>query len=236
MRSAQKISIHDNIVVDIIYTNRKNSVGFKIVGNKTMVYAPASLPFSRIKKIVDKKSGWIKKKFEEYQKYYSHENQIFFLGAKLIVKLSTNQNKYGFWQEGNELLFSKRNANQKHSIELLKMWYRHHAITYLTPRIKYLSNKLELFPSAIEFKLLKTQWGNCNCHKKIKFNFLIMILPKEVIDYVIIHELCHLKEMNHSIRFWSLVKKYCNDYKDMIKILKEFSLHNVFNLNLELLE
>lgn len=66
-----------------------------------------------------------------------------------------------------------------------------------------------------------SRWGSCSAKGNLNFNCLLMLCPKEVLDYVVIHELCHLKEMNHSKQFWSLVEHFCPDYNRFKKWLKE---------------
>jgi hypothetical protein len=66
----------------------------------------------------------------------------------------------------------------------------------------------------------KTCWGSCSSKKNLNFNYKILFLPKEQQDYIIVHELCHLKEMNHSPKFWALVKKSIPNYRDIKKQLR----------------
>lgn len=65
----------------------------------------------------------------------------------------------------------------------------------------------------VSIKALKSRWGSCSAKRNLNFNCLLALCPSEVVDYVIIHELCHLKELNHSKNFWAEVSKYCPDYK-----------------------
>ncbi|MDR3628564.1 MAG: M48 family metallopeptidase, partial [Ignavibacteriaceae bacterium] len=69
----------------------------------------------------------------------------------------------------------------------------------------------------------KTRWGSCSARGNLSFNFNLVRYRKEIIDYVIVHELCHLKEMNHSNKFWNLVEKICPDYKALRRELKKGS-------------
>ena len=69
-----------------------------------------------------------------------------------------------------------------------------------------------LTPSKIKIRQYKARWGSCNSRKEVSLNYLLMMAPLWVIDYVIIHELCHLVHMNHSSQFWALVKLHCPDY------------------------
>ena len=74
----------------------------------------------------------------------------------------------------------------------------------------------------ITVKKMRTVWGSCSAHGNLNFNCLIAALPEKIADYVIIHELCHRKQMNHSRAFWNLVGIYCTDYKARRKWLKTY--------------
>ena len=67
----------------------------------------------------------------------------------------------------------------------------------------------------------KTRWGSCSSNKTLSFNWKLMLAPPKVLDYVVVHEICHLREMNHSPRFWALVESLMPDYKQQRKWLKE---------------
>lgn len=70
----------------------------------------------------------------------------------------------------------------------------------------------------------KSRWGSCSARRNLNFNYKIIFLPDHLRDYIIVHELCHLKEMNHSIMFWNEVAKYCSDYKNCRSELKSIRL------------
>ena len=75
--------------------------------------------------------------------------------------------------------------------------------------------------NSVNIKFYKRKLGSCSYNGKLAFNLKIITLPKKVIDYIIVHELCHLKHFNHSKDFWCLVEKYCPDYKDQKKWIKK---------------
>lgn len=74
---------------------------------------------------------------------------------------------------------------------------------------------------SVSIRAQKTRWGSCSSKGNISLNCLLILLPESVRDYVVVHELCHRKEMNHSARFWTEVAKVCPDYKKAKKILRE---------------
>ena len=99
--------------------------------------------------------------------------------------------------------------------DIYRIWLKHKAKIYLPGRIKELSEQTSFSYNKITIRSQKTRWGSCSTSGKLSFNYRLMRFRKEIIDYVIIHELCHLKEMNHSKRFWKFVGKFCHDYRKL---------------------
>jgi len=104
---------------------------------------------------------------------------------------------------------------------IYEAWLKHLGKIYIPARTSQLTQKYGFNFSKVIIKGQKTRWGSCSIRKNLSFNYKLMQYREEVIDYVIIHELCHLREMNHSRRFWLLVAEICPDYKSLKKELKK---------------
>ena len=94
------------------------------------------------------------------------------------------------------------------------------ALEYIPGRVAYFSNQVGVNYGGITIRNQKTRWGSCSSKGNLNFNCLLMLTPPEVIDYVVVHELCHRKEMNHSKAFWDEVAKILPDYKKQVQWLK----------------
>lgn len=94
------------------------------------------------------------------------------------------------------------------------------AQAYIPERVEYFANIMGVDYGRITIRKQKTRWGSCSGKGNLNFNCLLMLAPPEVIDYVVIHELCHRKEMNHSRAFWREIEKVMPDYKKSVLWLK----------------
>lgn len=95
------------------------------------------------------------------------------------------------------------------------------AYNYLKNRSNFFARKLQVdnLLNEISIKDYRTKWGTCDSKGNLTFNWRLLLLPKQLSDYIIIHELCHLRHLNHSKRFWNFVSEYCEQYKEYRKIL-----------------
>ncbi|MFA7364935.1 MAG: SprT family zinc-dependent metalloprotease [Patescibacteria group bacterium] len=98
--------------------------------------------------------------------------------------------------------------------------YKEKARILIGERLEHFNNYYKFEYNRVSIKNQSTCWGSCSKKSNLNFNYKIYFLPREIADYVIVHELCHLKEMNHSKSFWDLVAKTKSDYKELRKRLK----------------
>lgn len=100
--------------------------------------------------------------------------------------------------------------------------YKKQAEVLVKEKINYFNKIYNFSYNHISIKKQKTRWGSCSKKKNLNFNYKIIFLPKNVADYLVVHEMCHLKELNHSKNFWALVKFAIPDYKLLNKSLKKY--------------
>lgn len=101
--------------------------------------------------------------------------------------------------------------------------YKAIALKYLTSRTATLAGECGFSYNKLRITSATTRWGSCNSQKTIAYSWKLIMCPKPLIDYVIIHELSHLLELNHSPEFWKIVQKFCPDYKERRSMLKKFA-------------
>lgn len=124
-----------------------------------------------------------------------------------------------------DLIMSKRDNVQYKFKEVQKLSaeelndLKAQASEYIPKRVTYYAKKIGVDYGRITVRNQKTRWGSCSEKGNLNFNCLIMLMPPDVIDYVVVHELCHRKHMNHSKRFWAEVKKVMPNYEEQIEWL-----------------
>jgi len=145
-----------------------------------------------------------------------------YLGRDLkLVKRENHSSVGGITLEGDRLVVSNE-LFKNGVLELaLEQWYRKEAARLISGRIDELSSQMGISYQRIVIRGQKTRWGSCSHKKNLSFNWKLIMAPEPVVDYVIIHELTHLKEMNHSKRFWELVARYCPRWREHKKWLKQ---------------
>ncbi|MDA8442716.1 MAG: SprT family zinc-dependent metalloprotease [Peptococcaceae bacterium] len=115
----------------------------------------------------------------------------------------------------------EQHVAQRQIALLLEAWYKKHAKLIIPQRVAELSQLLPFAYNRITIRDQKTRWGSCSQLGNLNFNWRLLLAPPEILDYVIIHELAHLGELNHSQHFWRLVESACSDYPVRRKWLQQ---------------
>lgn len=229
------------IKINVIYRKRKN-ISIRIIPkDKIDIISPKSVPNSFLKEVIIKKKDWILKTLDKYknisQEFYEErqfvDGEIFYyLGKEYKLKLICDKNilnknkNYCHISLHKENIVIKINNYDKELIRSkIKRWYKIESEKVVLSRIEYLKQNNQIIrtlnPNIIKIKEQKKRWGSCTSQKSIYINSRISMARLDVIDYIIIHEFCHLVHMNHSKDFYELVKKIMPNYKKCEIWLKE---------------
>ena len=203
------------------------------------VSSPKSVNNEFIHDLVLSKGKWILNKLKEFKIKETKNPPILLIDGDLIPYLG-NYYRLNVHKETNiikcSLIFEEDKfiakvpyniSSDKQYIELKKLlvnWYLTEGSKLIKERLSIYSKKLNLYPKSITLKEQKTSWGTCSSKGNIYINWKILLAPLDVIDYVLVHELCHLKHMNHSKEYWQLVSTIFPNYKEKRNYLKENSL------------
>ncbi|MBD5395437.1 MAG: M48 family metallopeptidase [Lachnospiraceae bacterium] len=119
------------------------------------------------------------------------------------------------------LMYVPYDADYEYRQNTLEKWYRKEALAIISKKAAYYAEMLGVRYEDIHIKDQKSRWGSCSGKGNLNFNWRLIMAPEQVLDYVVIHELCHLRHMDHSREFWELVESICPFYKQLKKWLKE---------------
>ncbi len=210
---------------NIIRSGKRKTVSIVIRTNNTIeVLAPSRAPTIVIDQFVRSKSAWIKRKLHFNREIRSNYKAKQFVAGELFQLLGTSltlvikSGKRSVVHSDNELIVSlpttlspeKREATIKNMVQI---WYRDQADIYLAQRCEELGKRVGKIALLVATKSYKSRWGSCHQDGRIYFNWRLMMAPVWVVDYVIVHELCHLAHHNHSREYWSLVESIMPDYR-----------------------
>ena len=216
----RSIKINDEeIFFEIIVSFRAKHTRLQIMDNKLQLIIPRGVGLYEVEDFIKAKIGWIKKNLG---KSNHNSGKIFFLGKEINIKQefepSSRHHKVRY--TNGELRIVSPSNSKTDTKKIYSTWLREQAKEYIAPRAYKLARENNFVVNNISIRGQKTRWGSCSSRCNLSFNYKLMQYRKEVIDYVIFHELCHLIEMNHSKGFWFLMKKFCPDYKLLKKELK----------------
>ena len=124
--------------------------------------------------------------------------------------------------EDEFLLLGEIKKIDEYKIKNIDTFYRKEIEKILPQKVQEHSIRMNLFPTSISYRKNKRTWGSCNYKNGLNFNILLMKFPLQVMEYVIVHELAHIKHKNHSKDFWNLVAIFCPNYKEIEKQFKKF--------------
>ena len=220
----------ETIELTVIKSKRKSlSIAIQPDGN-LIVKAPLFMLDGEILKWVKSKTSWIIRQrarvLEQQEvntpKQYVTGEKFLYLGQEyeLEVRISQGRAKMVGLVEDKIVLFSKTD-NEAEVQKILTDWYVKQAKIWIAKRVHFFANQMGESFHSITIKNQKKRWGSCSSARNLNFNWRLIMAPEEVIDYVVVHELCHLRQMNHSKAFWNEVENVLPDYKVRKKWLDE---------------
>jgi len=194
------------------------------------VIVPEGFKTSKLEPLINLKENWILSKLRHFELIrqknkpndFEQRNFVLYLGREYSHIMVIRKDIAPEVKMIDDRLFiTVPDDSRQTLVQALEGWYRLEAAKVIKERAMEIGRQLNLQFNRIIIRNQKTRWGSCSRLKNLNFNWRLIMAPVQVIDYLIIHEVAHLAEMNHSSRFWKLVEKFCPDYKLHHKWLKE---------------
>lgn len=195
----------------------RRGVGLKVDENGLTVSAPLTMPLARIEALVRDSERWIRRKVEEWrgrqvpQVRWEEGTWLPYLGRALALRISP-AGRTSVALAGEELRVAVREPEAETVSRAVTLWYRRAAREHLGARVESLSRSAGIAPPRFLLSSAMARWGSCNTRREVRLAWRLVKAPEPLIDYVVCHELAHLRHMNHSPAFWEEVARQCPDY------------------------
>jgi predicted metal-dependent hydrolase len=208
---------------------RRRTIGLKIDDNGLTVHIPPRVALRTVEQILQQKSSWIADKLtQRRQRPAAIEWQdgatLRYLGQEIRLALRQDARNRAPEFDGNRLHLALPNPTDSQAVQRkVAIWLAKQCRPDFSRRIELLAAKLGVPTPPLYLSSARTRWGSCNSRGEIRLNWRLIQAPPHIIHYVVAHELAHLKEMNHSPKFWAWVKKLCPEYEIAKRDLKAIS-------------
>lgn len=213
----------------VIRSNKRKTVGLQVKHGKIIIRAPKYVAEQDIANIVAAKSAWLQRKVAEQNSHTPAVNNHYQDKSQILIygQLNTLNVRFAVFPEVlheesalnvtlSQRLKSKvtnspilQDKQVKHQLDV---WLKQETTSYINNKLSLYAEKMKVFPKSFKVRLYKSRWGSCNSRGELSFSSLLAMVPHWVIDYVIVHELCHLMHMNHSAEFWLCVEQHFPNY------------------------
>ncbi len=240
------IKIGDNEIPYIIKESSKaKNIRLVIDNNGLHIVKPKKVAIGEVDRVLKDKSTWI---FNHYKKLIEAKKcmperkwitgeTLLYLGQSYMLNI-TEHNKIdnnnlsnikkgiisvNFDGDAFNILMDEKTTGEERNIlveSILKKWYKRAADSVIYGRLEHFCRITGLRYKAVRFKEQKTRWGSCSKAGNLNFNWKLVMAPLWVVDYVVLHEVCHLRHLNHSKDFWNMVEYYMPQYKKAQEWLK----------------
>lgn len=220
---------------DIIKSKKRKTAEISIdQQGKVIIRVPQRMSLARAQELVQHKADWIIKHLEQraalappLERRFVHGEQFLYLGRTLTLDVGDHTARSTACELQNDHLVIRVKHSMQEQAQIaeevrksLERWYREEAELLLSERSELYAVKFGFLYNSVTVRTQRKRWGSCDSRGNIRYNWKLIMAPVYLIDYVIVHELCHLREMNHSKRFWQLVEKILPDYQERRKQLK----------------
>lgn len=210
----------------------RRTIGLKISSSGLVVHAPKRISQPLLEKALLEKADWIRRKLTQITANqptplrWEDGVELHFLGNPIRLKLSQDKaNRKPEFEHGVLHLRLTNIVDAEFVASKVTQWYKKAALTDFARRLELFSTRLGVKLPKLYLSNAQSRWGSCNSKREIRINWRLLQAPPHILNYVICHELAHLKEMNHSARFWTVVESLHPEYKSTERALKQLAPH-----------
>lgn len=198
----------------------RRGVGLKVDESGLTVSAPVTMPVSRVEGFVRESERWVARKIGEWsarrvpEATFAEGSILPYLGNPLLLRIEPAARNHAELV-GIELIAGVRQDAAESVKRTVIAWYKRMAHAHLAQRVMALSLAAGIAPPRFVLSSAMGRWGSCNSRREVRLAWRLMKARRELVDYVVCHELAHLRHMNHSRAFWAEVERQCPGYRDL---------------------
>lgn len=221
----------NGFIAEIIRTSRRKTADIRVEEGAVSVVVPSNTSLEKIDQLLLSKRQWIKEKMALQRemappssKEYVSGEAFPYLGRNYRLKIERGPFAPVKLLHGRLVVQMPDSSQQPHMIRnALIHWYKRQADKKLHEKVARYAPLVGVEPTGVSIKTFKARWGSCTPKGELEFNWRIMLAPNRMVDYVVIHELCHLIHHDHSPAFWNEVRRVMPDYQQCRDWLRESS-------------
>lgn len=221
----RKILIQDEVLEYELRRSSRRSIGFLIADEGLRITAPRWVTVADVEQAIREKQQWIFAKLREKQERVARRSQpamrwedgarLPYLGGHLTLRLTQGRRLVLSHdaEQASLMIAVPPDADEQQLKEKVRSWLQHEARRVFLARLPVFAEQLGVHYQSMHLSSANTRWGSCTSQGKIRLNWRLIHFSAEIIDYVVAHELSHLREMNHSPKFWATVESVLPDYE-----------------------
>lgn len=229
----QSLTLSNGETISYLLERRpRRTIGLKITADGLVVHAPKRIFEFQLNQILQEKSNWILNKLQARETnqvekiQWADGEHLLYLGNDIQLCVTQSSSNKALTFDQNTLTMACLQPNN-HALVSRKViqWYKKQATSDFSRRLEILAAKLGVATPPLTLSNAQSRWGSCNSRGEVRLSWRLLQAPPHIVNYVICHELAHLKQMNHSAKFYAVLESLFPNYKATEKELKALSPH-----------
>lgn len=208
----------------------RKTIGLKITANGLVVHAPKRISAIQLQQVLLQKAAWIQQKLawretnQVAPMQWQDGGPLLFMGQDIVLTLQHHATNKAVVLQGNQLLVRSPQVDQPAFVaRKVLQWYAQQALPDFKRRVELVAAQMGEKITSVALSNAKSRWGSCNSRKQIRLNWRLIQAPPHIIQYVVCHEMAHLREMNHSARFYAVQESLFPNHVQAEKELRALS-------------
>jgi predicted metal-dependent hydrolase len=209
-------------MIEVIRTGRRKTAEIRVAEGFVSIWVPMRTPVERIDELLHTRGEWILKKLAQQEhvapvepRAYVSGEEFCYLGYSYRLEVQDGAFAPVRMSQGCLRVRVPGGSTHTHLVRnALIRWYKQRAYDKLNQMVEQFSHQVGVLPAKVEIKNFKARWGSCSSTGVVQFNWRIMLAPRQMVEYVVVHELCHLLQHNHSKVYWAEVERVMPDYRE----------------------